>query len=154
MPISTDKTAHLALGATGETQALRHLTNMGFRLLHRNWRPAGNARSLELDLVGILADTLVFVEVKTRRDNEYTELGPADNFTPDKRRKIARAAGAYLQQHACWDKPCRFDLVCVTFFSDKPPKVEHYAHVIELTLNAKHTGSGAARGGNAAWQPW
>ncbi len=52
------------LGRTGERLAERHLRRSGYRLLARNFRAAG----AEIDLVAAEGDTIVFVEVKTRRD--------------------------------------------------------------------------------------
>ncbi len=154
MPTFADNTAHLALGADGETRALRHLNALGFRLLARNWRPSGAARSLELDLVGMLDGFLLFVEVKSRRDSDLTEAGPLDNFTQAKRRKITRAAEAYLHEHARWNTPCRFDLICVTFFSGRQPELEHYAHVIEGIHIGNSSASRTVGRGHTAWQPW
>jgi Holliday junction resolvase-like predicted endonuclease len=62
-----NKSAHLALGKAGEEAAGALLERSGFRILDRNWRPAGARRGLELDLVAECDGTLVFVEVKTRR---------------------------------------------------------------------------------------
>jgi Holliday junction resolvase-like predicted endonuclease len=61
------ESAHLALGRAGEDAAAALLERSGFRILDRNWRPAGARRGLELDMVAECAGTLVFVEVKTRR---------------------------------------------------------------------------------------
>ncbi len=157
MPTFTNapsRPAHLALGAAGEAEAARRLAARGFRILARNWRPAGPARSLELDIVAEHKGSLVFVEVKTRRNTDgqgspdapQSELGPRDNFTPAKRNRIIRAAKAYLQENGCWDRPCRFDLACITFIPGHPPALEHYAHVIEIDQ--------PVGGGNTPWQPW
>lgn len=146
---------HLATGAAGEDAALRHLAARGFRLISRNWRPRNGTGKLELDLVGERDSELVFVEVKTRtgRGNATPdELDGPDgpkafrNFTPAKRGNMIRAATAYLAEHGLWAKPCRFDLVCVTFFPGKPPQVDHYRDVIELGHSLDR--------GNASWQPW
>lgn len=140
---------HITTGISGEDAAARYLAGRGFRLLARNWRPRGRSRNLELDLVGIWEKTLVFVEVKTRRtDSPEAFDGPAGlrGFTASKQRSMVRAARAYLAEQEKWDAPCRFDLVCVTLSSGKPPKTDHFSNVIELgqTLDS----------GDAAWQPW
>jgi Predicted endonuclease distantly related to archaeal Holliday junction resolvase len=150
MAQTTNMTAsHIRTGIRGEEEALRHLVARGFRLVARNWRPEGKAKNLELDLVGHWEQSLVFVEVKTRRTTVRNETdGPAGlyNFTPAKQRVMVRAARAYLAEKKLWDTPCRFDLVCITLLPGLEPQVDHYRDVIELgqTLDS----------GNASWQPW
>lgn len=144
------KAAHMALGEAGEDEAARYLTSRGFSVRHRNWRPEGRGRSLELDLVGMLGETLVFTEVKTRRlapETAATHDTPAGlaNFSPSKQRNMLKAARLYLGEHGLWHLPCRFDLVCVTY-TGTTPLVEHFAHVIEL--------GNALDSGDASWQPW
>ena len=153
-----DKTAHLALGLAGEDRAARHLADKGWRILARNWRPSGAERGLELDIVALHGDSLVFVEVKTRRvagaepENgrkagaPFLRVPTYAGLTPSKRGKLVRAAGHYLTIHALWHKPCRFDLVCVEQFPDGHLTLEHHSNVIELRP--------VVGGGNAAWQPW
>lgn len=140
---------HIAAGRDGESLAEAYLCRRGFQTRARNWRPGGTMRKLEIDIVGSWEGYLVFIEVKTRRPGPGEDEGfpPAlKNFSPAKQRNLARAAKAYLAQHAAWDIPCRFDLVCVTLLSGKPPLVEHYGNVIEIgqTLDS----------GDASWQPW
>ena len=146
-----DKTAHLALGLAGEDRAARHLADKGWRILARNWRPSGAARGLELDIVALHGDSLVFVEVKTRRVAGsgralFLRVPAYEGLTPAKRGKLVRAAGHYLTVHDLWHKPCRFDLVCVEQFSDGRLTLEHHSNVIELRP--------VVGGGDAAWQPW
>ena len=146
----TGKTAdHITTGTHGEEEALRYLASRGFSLLSRNWRPSGRGKNLELDLVGRWEQSLVFVEVKTRRAAVFDATdGPSGiyNFTLAKQRAIIRAARAYLAENGLWDAPCRFDLVCITLLPGTMPQVDHYRDVIELgqTLDS----------GNASWQPW
>lgn len=143
---------HLALGHAGEEAAARFLAAKGIRLLARNWRPEGGGHGLELDIVAEQQGTLLFVEVKTRnapcgaQNAQHSDFGPEANFTPAKRKKFIQAARLFLSQAGVWNKPCRFDLVCVTVFPQGPPKLEHHSHVIELGT--------AVGGGNTAWQPW
>lgn len=150
IPPKTDtRAAHITTGLHGEEEALRYLSRKGFRLTVRNWRPGGRAGHLELDLVGEWEKSLVFVEVKTRHAVAMETFdGPAGlrGFTPAKQRTMVRAARAYLAETGQWEKPCRFDLVCITLLPGTSPQVDHYRDVIELgqTLDS----------GDASWQPW
>ncbi len=126
-------------GDQGEEAAARLLRSRGLRILDRNWR----AGPLELDMVCADGDTLVFVEVKTRAANGMTS--PADGITARKRRLLFQAARAWLGAHAAWDRPCRFDVVCVirdgALFTP-----EHCPHAFDISefVDCRHT----------AWQPW
>lgn len=69
-----------------------------------------NYRLGELDLVMLDNDTLVFVEVRYRRDDRFG--GGAASVDFRKQRKLVRAAQLFLQRHPRYaDGPCRFDVV-------------------------------------------
>lgn len=88
-------------------------------VLERNVR----SRLGELDLVARDGDTLVFVEVKTRRDDAFA--APELSVTAAKRRKLVRLAEAYLQRLPGPPPPCRFDVVAVLLPDGRPPEVRH-----------------------------
>lgn len=82
------------LGAFGERVAAAHLEAKGYRIRARNFR----CREGEIDIVAEDGETLVFVEVRTRRGNA---LGtPAESVTVAKQRRLLTVARAYLQEHA------------------------------------------------------
>ena len=55
-------------------------------------------------------DTLVFVEVRYRKHDDYGgAVGSVDYY---KQSRIANTAASYLQAHP-WDGPCRFDIVAI-----------------------------------------
>jgi putative endonuclease len=95
-------------GAAAEDAALAHLRAAGLQLLARNVRyPFG-----EIDLVMREGNTLAFVEVRYRRSTRFG--GAAASVTRAKRRKLARAAQAWIGSHrAHAQSPCRFDVVAV-----------------------------------------
>jgi len=78
------------LGAAGEALAAAHLERMGMRILARNVR----TRFGELDIVAADARTLVFCEVKTRRDG--AEPNPLGGLRRDQQRRIRAMAVAWL----------------------------------------------------------
>lgn len=97
------------LGATGEELAAQHLQRLGHAILARNHR----TRFGELDLVTHVEDTIVFVEVKTRRQSRSGNGTPWDALDARKQRQVRRMAKAYL--HDVPDRPpsrsVRFDAV-------------------------------------------
>jgi putative endonuclease len=107
-------------GKAGEELAARWLERNGMRVLHRNWRQGRN----EIDLVMRHRQTIAFVEVKTRR------LGPGGNpaaaVTAGKRRRLARAAAAWIASHPEIGREFRFDIVEVTIAAGRTPLIEHW----------------------------
>jgi putative endonuclease len=79
------------LGAFGERLAALHLEAKGYSILARNFR----CREGEIDIVAQDGDTLVFVEVRTRRGDALG--GPAESVTALKQARLVAAATAYVQ---------------------------------------------------------
>ncbi|WP_025731985.1 YraN family protein [Carnimonas nigrificans] len=96
-----------AFGQRMETEAARFLVQQGLEEVGRN----AHARGGEIDLVMRDHNTLVFVEVRYRRNNRYGS--PLESVTATKQRRLITAASAYLQRHTL-NCPCRFDVVAVT----------------------------------------
>lgn len=93
-----------AKGTKAEKLALAWLRRRGYRVMATNVTNAGG----ELDAVAQDGDTLCFIEIKARASGRF---GPAVlAVDADKRRRLARAATAYLAAHP-WDGPCRFDVL-------------------------------------------
>ena len=63
-------------------------------------------------------DTLVFIEVKYRRNNTFG--GAIAAISHKKKQKIRQTAKFYLQQHGlnAYNTPCRFDVVTLQGNSD------------------------------------
>jgi putative endonuclease len=97
----------IALGRRGERIAERHLRRQGYLILERNFRGAG----AEIDLIAMDGDTLVFIEVKTRRTAE-TGM-PQEAVNSYKQRHLRRAGEVYAQGHRAHDRPMRFDVVAI-----------------------------------------
>ena len=95
------------IGAWGERQAENYLLERGMELIQRNYR----TRYGEIDLVMKHADTLVFVEVKTRSDNRFGP--PEQSVTPDKQEHLLLAAEQYVDEHLDLPVDWRVDVVAV-----------------------------------------
>jgi len=103
VPTDTRRTT----GIKGEEEAARFLTRSGYAILDRNVR----TRAGEIDLVAREGKTLVFVEVKTRRDLEGDP--PQAAVHTRKQNRLAKLAYGYLKQKRIRQTPCRFDVVSV-----------------------------------------
>lgn len=113
-----DETAQM--GHEGERLAEEFLKKAGFKTLARRYAaPVG-----ELDLVMREKDTVVFVEVKTRRDRRLAE--PEDAVHAGKQRKLVKTARWFLNQRQLHAVPCRFDVVTVLLPLNGPPEIRHF----------------------------
>ena len=130
-------------GLDGENAAVRLLQDMGWRILARNWRSG----HLELDIIAEEDGVLVFVEVKTRARSGLQS--PHEALTAVKKERLMRAAQSWLAAHDAWERPCRFDLVCVTAHAGTY-QTELIRHVMEFGEQTRH----AVGRRNASWQPW
>jgi len=114
------------LGNRGERQAAAFLSKNGFRILARGV----TNRFGEIDLIALDGETIVFVEVRTRRSREAGD--PAESVTPEKQAHLTRAALTYLKQKKLLERPSRFDVVAIVWPDDaKAPEIRHYKNAFE-----------------------
>lgn len=97
---------HLEDGKRGEALAASFLRDRGYQIVTLNWRD----KYCEVDIIAKDADTLVFVEVKSRASVSF---GHPDSFV-DMRKQglLIRAAEAYLATSG-YEGEIRFDIVSV-----------------------------------------
>ena len=98
--------AHYKLGLHGERLACDYLTNTGYKILHTRHRIEG----IEIDIIALKDDTLVVVEVKTRRNDNLES--PQDAVDIKKQHRMIRAANAYMQTSE-QDVSIRFDIIAI-----------------------------------------
>ena len=72
----------------------------------------------EIDIIAREGETIVFIEVKARRDVAFGGAGAA--VTMWKQRRIVRMASDYLARHGLLEAPCRFDVVAIDFDEGRP----------------------------------
>jgi len=98
---------HNETGLAGEKLAKEFLERKKFKLIETNWRSG----RLELDLIAMHDQTLVFVEVKTRTSNVHGF--PEEAVGTAKEAHMAKAAQQYVEQTS-WEGEIRFDLISIT----------------------------------------
>lgn len=104
--------SNIPLGSFGETKAIDFLKNHGYRVIERNFKkPQG-----DIDIVAIENNTLVFIEVKTRKGDEFG-FGE-DAITHWKKRSLIRSAEYYKLLHTNLPDSMRIDMVSVRLTSD------------------------------------
>lgn len=96
-------------GRMAEWICLWHLRLRGWRIVARGWRcPSG-----EIDIIARRASVLAVIEVKSRGEIDTA----ASALPPRQRRRIARAAEAFLQSRPDLARlDLRFDLMLVASF--------------------------------------
>ena len=95
-------------GASAETVAARLLVDAGYRIVERNFR----CKLGELDIVARDGDILVFVEVRSRADDEHGSA--VEMIRRGKQRRVVRVARYYLATMQPTFEQCRFDVVAIT----------------------------------------
>ncbi len=109
---------HNDLGRWGEEIAARMLVGKGYTIVARDWKD----KHKDLDIVALYDNTLVIVEVKTRRNNDFRSPEQAVDYR--KIKNITLAANRFVKSK-CIDMPIRFDIVAVTGTDDNNCTIEH-----------------------------
>ena len=112
---------HNELGRLGEDEAILHLMLEGYTLLARNWR----VEHLEIDIVAEWHGEIVFVEVKTRSNEQFASAVDAVNLR--KKLNLIAAGRAYLALNHLRDVPYSYDIITVVG-SEPPFKITHLRH--------------------------
>ena len=109
----TTSGSHQVAGRLAEDLAERYLVKQGLSVLARNFRCRGG----EIDLVCRDGKTLVFVEVRLRRNAHYG--GASASIDLAKQRRIILAARHFLATQRADDVDCRFDCVLFSSLTDR-----------------------------------
>jgi putative endonuclease len=115
------------LGQWGEEIAASYLRLKGYTILQHNIRTQYG----EIDLLASQADTLIFVEIKTRSS---ASLGlPEISITPKKFAHMISSAQSYLQAHPEMSSAWRIDVISVLRHAvDQPPEIVHFENVTHV----------------------
>lgn len=115
------------LGRKGEEAASRFLYRRGYEVIERNWKCYAG----EADIIAKDGNTLVFVEVKTRRD---TQKGfPAEAVSAAKRDKYEKIALEYLSKSTMSDMSVRFDVVSLVVVERDKALIRHHINAFAVT---------------------
>jgi len=93
-------------GKEAEDRALRYLQQNGLQLVESNF----SCRFGEIDLIMQEGETLVFVEVRYRKQNRFGSA--LESVDRRKMERLTKTAQLFLQQHKKFaQQPCRFDVI-------------------------------------------
>jgi len=106
-------------GILGEKLAGDFLKKRGYRIYETNYRcPEG-----EIDIVARHKDSLVFIEVRTKRSLQFGS--PEESITPTKMERLRTVAAHYQQTHNNLPSSWRIDVVAVEIDQKgKPLRIE------------------------------
>ncbi|MDP4132623.1 MAG: YraN family protein [Bacillota bacterium] len=93
------------LGNIGEEAAVKLLKKQGYKIIDRNYTVRGG----EIDIIAKDKDTLVFVEVKLRKNDSFGR--PSEFVDIYKQKKLIYAAECYINSNKLNNPSCRFDIV-------------------------------------------
>ena len=97
----------LQLGKEGEDLALKKVESLGYKCIARNYRCSLG----ELDLVARDGETLVFIEIKTRKGKSLDYAKEAVHAR--KQRQLSKVALAYMKKNGCEEARAWFDVVVI-----------------------------------------
>lgn len=116
----------LSLGKEGEAFAARILKKKGYKIRETNYRsPLG-----EVDIIAMDGKTLVFIEVKTRRNNLFGI--PAEAVNSRKQIQIAKTAQYYLASKKLNNQPARIDVVSILAKEGREMEAEIITNAFDL----------------------
>lgn len=94
-------------GKNGEDRVAAFLRKQGCNIIKRNHQ----CRFGEIDIIAESGEYILFVEVKTRKENSM--VSPAESVTPQKQQRLILTAEDYISKTGCELQP-RFDVAEVT----------------------------------------
>lgn len=113
--------SNITLGKNGEEIACKYLEKQGYKILETNKH---FSKLCEIDIIALEKNTLVFVEVKTRKTDICGH--PLEAVTKTKYQHIKQGVFAYLKEHPEYKK-FRIDAISILI---KPElKIEHVKNV-------------------------
>jgi len=117
-PSKIRKISSHKLGKAGEEAALRFLKKKRFKIVEKGFCFLKG----EIDIIAYDQNTLVFLEVKSRRSHKFGF--PEDALTPAKQTQLKKVALGYCSIHEIQDVECRFDVISLAY-DDKGYTISH-----------------------------
>lgn len=99
----------------GENIATKHLQGLGYKIIEKNFRKGYG----EIDIIAIDKNTLVFIEVKTRKSNQFGT--PFEAITKYKIKALEKTALFYKKLHPKLPEDLRIDAISVELDSKNNP---------------------------------
>ncbi len=99
---------NIKTGKKGEKTAVNYLINKGYKILETNW----HHHHKEIDIIANDGNTLVIVEVKTRKNSYFGY--PEQAVNKKKQQFLIEAANAYIFKNDIKSE-VRFDVIAIIY---------------------------------------
>lgn len=116
------------IGYAGETAVCKFLRKNGYEILKKNYTVRGG----EIDIIAKKNDCVAFVEVKTRKLDDFQSGEEA--VTKSKQKRIIKTAKRYF---SLLDEPCsgRFDVAVVEMSGEEIKKIKYYVSAFDASTD-------------------
>ena len=114
------KNKNIEIGKKGEDMAAEYLMQLNYRILERNYRSG----RIEIDIIALKDNKLIFVEVKTRTGKAYGL--PEEAVDDVKQESMEACAESYILDYG-WERNIRFDIIAVSLNEADP--IRHFTDV-------------------------
>ena len=121
------------IGRIGEDIACKYLKKKGHRILERNYVPKWKTFNREeIDIICEKDKTIIFVEVKTLRQDSGKPFLPEDKINFAKQQKIIKVAESYLlEKKIPLDRKWQIDAISITIDPIlKKAKIRHLKNAV------------------------
>ena len=101
-----DGPEHLQMGIWGEELSVAYLREKGYVIIERDW----HSKHRDIDIIAQQGETIVFVEVKTRSNSDFSD--PLTSVNYQKQKNLRLAINHFLHCRK-YDNPWRFDVITI-----------------------------------------
>jgi putative endonuclease len=105
-------------GKFGESAAVKFLEELGYSILHTNWKTVYG----EIDIIARDGEFLVIIEVKTRQSMRYGRPEEAVNYR--KQRQLVNLADTYIRRYQI-ELETRFDVLGIIYEAENTRITHH-----------------------------
>ena len=115
----------IALGKLGEQIARKYLVAKGYKIIGKNF----HVRQGEVDIISKFKGTIVFVEVRCKKDLKFGY--PEESVTDYKKSRLIKASYSWLQFHKVENADWRIDFVGILLTrNNKIIKINHIVNAV------------------------
>ena len=111
------KTSKQITGSKGEKFACQYLIEQDFDIIEKNYR----YKRAEIDIIAKKDNLLIFIEVKTRKNNDF---GFPEEFVSERKIELFGIASEEYLEQINWKGNIRFDIIALTI-EEESFEIEH-----------------------------